>query len=118
MKKIGIATLCLFACFFSVSISQTFAAETKGAIHLEGWADLEPPQPNQPEGPQGESSLKEQKMELQQSPQVQGQKHKTASSSYPQTNFIRNHWRWAGLFILLILLLIVKKKRGGEENET
>lgn len=118
MKKIGIVTLCLFACFFSVGISQTFAAETEGTIRLEGWADLETPQPNQPAGPQGESSLKEQKMELQQSPQVQSRKHKTAASSYPQTNFIQNYWQWTGLFILFILLLLVKKKRGGEENET
>lgn len=117
MKKIGILMLCLFACFFSVSVSQTFAAETEGAIWLEGWADIEPPQPNQPAGPQGESSLREQEMAFQQRPQVQSQKSNKSASSYPQTNFIRNYWHWAGLLILLILLLLLKRKKGGEAIE-
>lgn len=118
MKKIGTFILCLFACFFSVSGSQAFAAETEGAIRLEGWADIEPPKPNQPTGPQGESSLKEQKMELKQRPQAQSRESNTSTSSYPQTNFIRNHWHWPGLMMLFILLLFLKKKKGGEENET
>ncbi|MEO1771028.1 hypothetical protein [Candidatus Enterococcus ferrettii] len=111
MKTVKILILCLFACFFSVSVSQTYAAETQGAIRLEGWADLEPPQPNQPVGPQGESSLKEQKTEYNRTTQTQNQKSDKSASFYPQTNFTRNHWHWGELLLLLSLLLLEKEKR-------
>ncbi|MBO1308482.1 hypothetical protein JZO70_20070 [Enterococcus sp. 669A] len=121
MKKVVVLLLSSFACFFCIGGYQALAAETQGSIRLEGWADIEPPKPNQPAGPQGQSSLKIEQADIPTdtpaSQRITPRKASTAAY-YPQTNFIRNNWHWIGVLFLLFLLLLLKRKRKEDKVET
>ncbi|MGM0213267.1 hypothetical protein [Enterococcus sp. AZ109] len=114
MKKSVCLLLSFFACFFCVGGLKVLAAETEGSIRLEGWADIEVPAPNQPVGPQGQSSLKIQQTEV---PTSQRTEPKKTAAFYPQTNFVRNNWHWLGVLFMLFLFLLLRRKREEEENE-